>query len=215
MKKNFNQEIMELKELQERLETENEKLRTVLEKKSLFFREMEKRSLYKYLEQKLDVHIEKLERLLEETEAIPEPSGKSLARICVLGAFIKRYANLLLEKKECVSSIELEYCIREVMDCLKMMNVQTYLDSSCDGEISVKNALKIFSFYGQVTEYVIEEISAVFVHVVCRKEKIQLRLQIGCTNMINPKLIEKIVFDCGTLQCEIYDEDMIIDVAIT
>ena len=134
----------------------------------------------------------------------------------MIGAYIKRWSNLLLlgEEKKDVSSGELESCLRESMDNLRLANVITYLDSSCEGTLPVRDIAELYQIFETVTEHTLGQMNALMVFLNAGKGTVRLRMQMGFHIMPDGNLFSDIVVSGGTVTCEVQEEDVVLNVCL-
>lgn len=97
-------------------------------------------------------------------------------RITLLGAFIKRYANLILlsDKRAAVESGELALSVSEVLRYLNFAGIPGELFSTADGDVPAGAALAVFEAFGALLEANLSDLRGVFVNlssqdtVVCK-----------------------------------------------
>lgn len=126
-------------------------------------------------------------------------------------------SNLLLvgEEKKKVQANELESCLRESMDNLRLTNVLSFLDSKCEGMLRIESVVKIYQMFENVVEYLFDIMNALVVVLFCDSGEIRIRIQIGCN--VNPEGVELPVFgeEDGTVTYEIQEEDIVIYVSLS
>ena len=158
----------------------------------------------------------KAEQLLQRIEQEPENNRNLLAKLCVLGSFIKRRGNLLLlgEEASRIHAVELEYCVRESLENLHLGGTLTSLSSSCSGTLPPDHVIAAYDFCQAIIERLLDHMTAMMVNLTCKNGKIRLNLQIGCTETVTQQQLSGIPLSCGTVSCEIMDEDVVIDLTI-
>ena len=149
--------------------------------------------------------------MLQESRLHPDKAKAMLSQLCVISAYIKRRANLLLlgEEKNSASARELESCLRESLDNLRLCGVITYLDCRCEGQASVKQIIAVYDLFEEVTEMLLEQISAMMVTAEYTGETLRLRIQAGCKEQVSA--LPTFTLMGGTVACEAQDEDLIIE----
>ena len=105
--------------------------------------------MYDRIAKEVAVQLAKAEELLKLAESEPEQTKSAIAKVSVICAYIKRRGNLLMlgEEGNIIPAIELEYCIRESLDNLRLGDVFTSFDSKCDGTLKLEHAVVAFDFY--------------------------------------------------------------------
>lgn len=137
--------------------------------------------------------------------------------MCVLGSYIKRRGNLLLlgEDARRIPARELEYCIRESLENLRLGNVFTSLNAVCDGDLLLEHIVAAYDFYETMAERLLDEITAMMVNLTCQNGMIRMNIQMGCTEEIAHQVWENVSLPYGKFVYEIMDEDVVIDLVIT
>ena len=102
-----------------------------------------------------------LERLLSEDPAENE-SVSRLRYATVLGAYIKRYANLMLlsHENDILSSQELLLCVRESMEYLSLSSVTCSVSCSADAPLPASLALLAYEMFETAIEQVYASLTA-------------------------------------------------------
>ncbi len=208
--KQINNLIEELRETQERLGENNELLRAELELKENRARTEEKSRLYDRIAKEVKAQLAKADELLKLAETDSKQTKSAIAKVSVICAYIKRRGNLLLlgEESNVISARELEYCIRESLDNFRLGNVFTSFDSRCDGQLMLKNAVVVFDFYESIVERLLDNATAILIHLDCKDGNIKMRLQIGCDTDIAEHTLLELSIPCGKVEWNIQDEDV-------
>ena len=137
-----------------------------------------------------------------------------LSQVCVISAYVKRRANLILlgEEKPIASAKELESCLRESLDNLRLCGVITYLDCRCEGQCDVKQIIAAYGLFEDVTEKLLGQLSAMIVTAEYADDAFHLRIQAGCREAVS--VPPTFMLNGRTIRCESQDEDLIIDAMI-
>ena len=206
----------QLQDAQEQLGEENTLLQAELDLKEQRAKTDEKNRLYDRIAEEVKPQLIKTDMLLQRIAQEPENRKKLLAKTCVLGSYIKRRGNLLLlgEDAKKVSARELEYCIRESLENLRLGEVFTSLNANCSGRSSLENIVAAYDFFETVTERLLDNMTAMLVNLNCDDAGIRMNIQMGCTEEIVPKVLEDISHSYGSVTYEIMDEDLVIDLAM-
>lgn len=207
--KQINELIEVLRDTQERLGENNELLKAELELKEKRTRTEEKSRLYDRIAKEVAPQLAKADELLKLAETDPAQSKNAIAKVSVICAYIKRRGNLLLlgEKSNIIPALELEYCIREELDNLRLGNVFASFDSQCDGELLLTHAVIAFDFYENIVERLLDDATAMMIHLKCMGGNIKMQLQIGCSEKIAEHKLSKLSVPCGKIEWDIQDED--------
>lgn len=215
--KQINDLIEQLRDTQERLGESNELLKAELELKENRARTEEKSRLYDRIAKEVAVQLAKAEELLKLAESEPEQTKSAISKVSVICAYIKRRGNLLMlgEEGNIIPAIELEYCIRESLDNLRLGDVFTSLDSKCDGTLKLEHAVVAFDFYENIVERLLDDATAMLIHLDCKDGFIKMRLQIGCNQDIAEHTLSELSIPCGTFEWDIQDEDVTVTLLLS
>ncbi len=207
--KQINDLIEELRDTQERLGEKNELLKAELELKESRARTEEKSRLYDRIAKEVAPQLAKAEELLKLAQTEPKQTKIAISKVSVICAYIKRRGNLLMlgEEGNIIPAIELEYCIRESLDNLRLGDVFTSFDSKCDGTLKLEHAVVAFDFYENIVERLIDDATAMLIHLDCMDGVIKMRMQIGCNQEIAEHTLSKLSVPFGKLEWDIQDED--------
>ena len=213
----LNELRIRLRETMDQLGEENTLLQAELELKETRAKADEQNRLYDRIASEVEPQLIKADELLRRIEEEPERNRELIARVCVLGSFIKRRGNLLLlgEESGLVQTRELEYCIRESMDNLNLVGVFTSFVSSCRGALPVRSIIAAYDFYETLVERLLVDMTAMMVHLTCTDDQIRMKLQLGFREEIAPQVLSGIELPLGSFRCEIMEEDAVIDLTIT
>ena len=215
--KQINDLIEELRDTQERLGEKNELLKAELELKENRTRTEEKSRLYDRIAKEVAVQLAKAEELLKLAQTEPKQTKNAISKVSVICAYIKRRGNLLMlgEEETIIPAIELEYCIRESLDNLRLGDVFTSFDSKCDGTLKLEHAVIAFDFYENIVERLLDDATAMLIHLDCKDGFIKMRLQIGCNEDIAEHTLSELSIPCGTFEWDIQDEDVTVTLLLS
>ena len=129
----------------------------------------EKNRLYDKLQTQTAGQIGLLNELLSRYE-VEEDLGKSrrlLAKISVIGTYIKRYGNLIFigERAEISDVAELGACLEESFSSLKLMGIECALTAPAGERIYVRDAVRIYSFFESIVESCVDSIQFMWVKI--------------------------------------------------
>ena len=203
-----------LQETNEALGESNELLQAEVALRERRLQAEEKTRLYDRIARDIAPQLNKADDMLQKSRIQPERAKEMLSQLCVISAYIKRRANLLLiaEEKNTASARELESCLRESLDNLRLCGVITYLDCHCDGQTAVKQITAVYDLFEQVVEHLLGQLSAMMVTVQCAQGVIRIRIQAGCKNTTPAGFVFSLAD--GTVTCETQDEDLIVEATI-
>ena len=217
-------DITQLKDLQDRLrdtlkqlDEENTLLQAELELKESRAKAEEQNRLYDRIAREVEPQLAKAERLLHRMEAEPENAHSLLARVCVLGSYIKRRGNLLLlgEEAPWVSAWELKYCIRESLENLRLGQVYTSLQGDCDGELPLKRVVAVYDFFETTVERLLDDLTAMMVNLTCKDGNICMNIQMGSTEEITHQMLDGLEPPYGSFTYDIMEEDLVLNLVIS
>ena len=129
----------------------------------------EKNRLYDKLQTQTAGQIGLLNELLiryEEEEDLAE-SRRLLAKISLIGTYIKRYGNLIfIGEREAVSDIaELGACLEESFSSLRLMGIECALTAPAGERIYVRDVVRIYSFFESIIEACVDSIKFMWVKI--------------------------------------------------
>ena len=207
----------QLQDTMMQLGEENTILQAELELKANRAKADEQNRLYDRIASEVEPQLIKADAILRQIEEQPENTRNLIAKVCVLGAYIKRRGNLLLlgEENGVVQARELEYCIRESMDNLNLADLLTSFNSCCNGQLQVKSIVAAYDLYEKLVELLLENMTAIMVHLTCTDGNLFMNIQIGCLNIIPQNILADIELPAGDIHWEIADEDIMITMTIT
>ena len=217
-------DITQLTELQERLQDtqeqlgeENTLLKAELELKEKRAKTEEQNRLYDRIAREVEPQLKKADALLQMIEKEPEKAHPLIAKVCVLGSYIKRRGNLLLlgEETEKIPSRELEYCIRESLENLSLGQVFVALNCKCEGRLPLECMVAAYDFYETMVEHLLDDITAMLVNLTCSEEKVVMNIQMGCTEGIAAQILSDVTVPFGSFTYEIMEEDVVINLVIS
>ena len=217
-------DITQLNELSEQLQDtveqlgeENVLLQAELDLKEKRAQTDEQNRLYDRIAREIEPQLIKIDALLKSVEREPEKTRALMAKVCVFGSYIKRRGNLLLlgEDSEKISSRELEYCIRESMENLRLGQVFTSFSCSCEGNIPLKYIVSVYDFYENMVEYLLDDLTAMLVNLSCANGNVHMNIQLGCTEDIAQQALSDVTVPYGSFTYDIADTDVVIDLVIS
>ena len=175
----------------------------------------EKSRLYDRIAQQIAPQLNKVDMLLQQGREHPERANSLLSQVCVISAYIKRRANLILlgEEKTAVSARELESCLRESLDNLRLCGVITYLDCTFEGQADVGQIITAYDLFEDVTEKLLGQLSAMVVTADYADGTLRMRIQAGCKDAV--AVLPAFSIADGKVTCDAQDEDLIIEATLT
>lgn len=205
-----------LRDAVEQLGEENTLLQAELELKENRAKADEQNRLYDRITREVEPQLIQADELLRRIEEGAEDSRNLIAKVCVLGSYIKRRGNLLLlgEAAGLIHTRELEYCIRESMDNLNLSGVFTSFNSRCEGDMQLTSIVSAYDFYELLVERLLDSMTAMMVNLTCKNGHISMNIQMGCREEIAQQVLQDISLSHGSFRYEIMEEDVVIDLTI-
>ena len=212
--KEINELTAHLKETNQLLSEHYELNRAELDLREKKLQADEKNRLYDRIAGEIAPQLLKAEELLQAVRNQPEQTDGLLAQLCVISAYIKRRANLVLlsEDQTEISARELESCLRESLSNLQLCGVMTHLDCSCDGNASVQQIISLYDFFEDVLETLLTQLTAMAVLAEYKDGSILLCIQAGCREI--PTYSPNLHLTGGAIRAQVQDQDLIIEAAI-
>ena len=166
----------QLETINSKLSEQNDLLQAELSLRENQLRIDEKNRLYDRITREVREQLEQLEHLLKE-EQIPEE--ERIAKICVLSAYIKRRSNLCLlaEKGSVTDAKELEFCIRESLDSLRLCGILCSLDSNCEGKARTSDLILLYDMLQQIFQKTLADTKAILIQLRICHDRITLKFQ--------------------------------------
>ena len=124
-----------------------------------------------------------LELLLNDEESTYGIREK-LIDICFISAYIKRRSNLLLisENNDFIPGKELEFCLRESMDNIRLTGSMCSMDSVCEGKIGAKYVVAVYDLFQNILEQALWKFDALLIKVLISNGNLFLRIQMDYKN---------------------------------
>lgn len=148
----------------------------------------EKNRLYDLLQEETARQVDLLNDLFCQINAAenPEKRRSLLAKITVIGAYIKRRGNLIFirEKTETIDTTELALCMEESFSNLKLMGVECEADIPKGSKIFTQDAILFYDFFEKVMETAIDDMSFVWLKARILADSIILRLEVECESSL-------------------------------
>ena len=142
----------------------------------------EKNRLYDKLQTQTVGQIGLLNKLLSRYEVEKDlvKSRRLLAKISVIGTYIKRYGNLIFigERAEISDVAELGACLEESFSSLKLMGIECALTAPAGERIYVRDAVRIYSFFESIVESCVDSIQFMWVKIRLCGEKLIVCMEV-------------------------------------
>ena len=213
----LNQLQAQLEDTLEQLGEENVLLQAELELKEKRAKADEQNRLYDRIAREVEPQLIKADELLHRIECEPEQKKELIAKVCVLGSYIKRRGNLLLlgEDASQIPTRELEYCIRESLENLRLGQVFTSFNCSCQSSLPLEHIVVAYDFFEQMMEQLLDDMTAMMVNLTCSDMGIRMNIQIGCKVDIAQQVLSDVTVPVGQFTYECMDEDVVIDFVVS
>ena len=141
----------------------------------------EKNRLYDKLQEQTAYQIEHIDQLFKqyEQEVDTEKRYHLMAKIIVIGAYIKRRGNLLFiaEKTKQIDTQELLLCINESFVNLELLDVACGVAIEEGKIIDIEEALKIYELIEKIIELMLEEMKSIWVKLRFEKKRMILHIE--------------------------------------
>lgn len=156
----------------------NDLMKAELELQEKNLRMTEKNRLYDRIANEVGKQLDKLELLLNDEESTYGIREK-LIDICFISAYIKRRSNLLLisENNDFIPGKELEFCLRESMDNIRLTGSMCSMDSVCEGKIGAKYVVAVYDLFQNILEQALWKFDALLIKVLISNGNLFLRIQ--------------------------------------
>ncbi len=168
----------ELEEVRDRLSQKAELIRLQNELAEKQTKIAQRTALYDTIAERTGRQSRAISRLAETARLSDDPALRERCsrQITLLGAFIKRYANLMLlsDKSQTIETGELGLSVSEVLRYLNYSGIPGELFNTAAGDVSAPAALCVFEAFGMLLEANLSVLCGVFVNlsskenVVCK-----------------------------------------------
>ena len=204
---NLNEELEETKELLAE-ETELIRLQNEMVEKQ---KTIEHRThVYDEIARRVRRRFEDISRIAGQAVKTSDPNLKERYRkqITMLGAFIKRYANLMLlaSESETINAGELALSVSEVLRYLNLYGVPGELMNTASGTIPAKKALAAFDAFGTLIEDNRSSLKGVYANLSETEEGIVFKLTLENMLTGDPAAIRERLTASG-VQIKLEEED--------
>ena len=141
----------------------------------------EKNRLYDLLQRQLATQIIRMDQLLTRYRAAPEEEKRQLlGQVAVLGAYLKRGANLmfLAQQHRYVPSAELRYALEESISSLELAGVECAMEVTQGVRLPAEAAAACYSRFESVVEGALGQLDALFVRAIWKDHRLNLYLSV-------------------------------------
>lgn len=205
--------IETLQDTQKQLSENNFLLQAEFELKEDKAKTEEKNRIFNRLIHEISPQLDKAESILADISENADDRRVLLGKLAVIGAYIKRKGNLFIisEDKSRIKAREIEFCINESLNSLRLLGVTASLAFSLDGEIATESAVRIYDIFQYFTEELLDYIDAVFVKITDKNDAVSMRIMIGIKEKRDVVFLFDEIFKEAEIAIEKCDEDIIID----
>ena len=176
------QDVLEkLKRISSRLSENNNILKADVELKEKQAQADEHMRIYDKITEEVAPQLWKIETLLELSDDHMKMI-ENLSLICVISSYIKRRGNLILlgEEASFFPAQELEYCLRESMENLRLCRVAVSLSCRCQGILPKDSAMAAYDFFEMIMEAALPTMNAILVNLAVESETVEMTFSISC-----------------------------------
>lgn len=141
----------------------------------------EKNRLYDLLQRQLAPQIIRMDQLLTRYRAAPEADKRQLlGQVAVLGAYLKRGANLmfLAQQHRYVPSAELRYALEESISSLELAGVECAMEVTHGVRLPAEAAAACYRRFESVVEGALGQLDALFVRAIWKDQRLNLYLSV-------------------------------------
>lgn len=141
----------------------------------------EKNRLYDLLQRQLASQIIRMDQLLTRYRAAPEADKRQLlGQVAVLGAYLKRGANLmfLAQQHRYVPAAELRYALEESISSLELAGVECAMEVTYGVRLPAEAAAACYSRFESVVEGALGQLDALFVRAIWKDQRLNLYLSV-------------------------------------
>lgn len=137
---------------------------------------MNRTGLYDQLTCDMKEQLDLLEGLLKSDRVT---GRQRIAKICVLSAYMKRRSNLCLlaESEKQTSTKELEFCISESLESMRLCNLFCSFESHCSGKTAAGELILLYDVVQQIFQQLLADAGAVMIWLRAENDSLFLKLQ--------------------------------------
>ena len=176
------QDLLEkLKRISSRLSENNNILKAEVELKEKQAQADEHMRIYDKITEEVAPQLWKIETLLELSDDHMKMI-ENLSLICVISSYIKRRGNLILlgEEASFFPAQELEYCLRESMENLRLCRVAVSLSCRCQGILPQDSAMAAYDFFEMIMESALPTMNAILINLAVESGTVEMTFSISC-----------------------------------
>ena len=176
------QDVLEkLKRISSRLSENNNILKAEVELKEKQAQADEHMRIYDKITEEVAPQLWKIETLLGLSDDHMKMI-ENLSLICVISSYIKRRGNLILlgEEASFFPAQELEYCLRESMENLRLCRVAVSLSCRCQGILPKDSAMAAYDFFEMIMEAALPTMNAILINLAVESGTVEMTFSISC-----------------------------------
>lgn len=204
-----NSMLAELEEIGQNLMESNDLLSKEIALKQRKGKIDEKNRLYDRIAQSIERQLTYIRNMLKDINPDDEYLDTKFSVICILGAYIKRRTNLelLRENADKLSAEELNYSIRESVECMKACNISCSFRSDMRGEIDADIMILIYNVFERAVERALNDLYSVLVNLEETSKHFYLKMVLEDYRALLPEDFckEEIAMHGGSLHIEEID----------
>ena len=178
--------LSDLETTGERLAKNNELLKAEVDLKEKRAQADEQMRLYDKIAQEVAPQLHLLETMLSEADesSADDADKEKLAHICVISSYIKRRGNLVLlgEETSYLPAQELEYCMRESVENIRLCGAAVSLVCRCEGIVAKNSALDGYELFETILESALTSLSALLVNVYVQNGSVRMNMSLSCSH---------------------------------
>ena len=151
-----------------------------IELRSEALRVREQSRLYELISQKTKPQLKEMEQRLEATKNADEATCRRLlSEINVLCAYIKRRGNLILmeQENETVSAGELDFCLAESLENLKLCGIKGSVFLSDDVNMPMAFAALSYDLFEEAVEGALITLTGIFAALIKEEKELRFTVQ--------------------------------------
>lgn len=173
-----NEILSELGEIGQNLMESNDLLSKEIALKQRKGKIDEKNRLYDRIAKSIERQLHYIRNMLNDMTPEDKLMDVKFAIICILGAYIKRRTNLelLRENSDKLPAEELNYSIRESVECMKACNISCSFRSELRGEIDADIVILIYNVFQRAIERALNELYSVLVNLEEGNKNLYLKM---------------------------------------
>lgn len=197
-------------ELTEAIDQIEENCRDLAERNSIRQKNLETRKKILALQEKNRVNdllhretagqIDLIDRMLAQYDVEPDAGkrAKLLAGAAAVGAYIKRYGNLLLvsERRATADIRDLSRCFEESFMNLELLGINCLHTLPSGISMATKDMLRVYHSFELATEACLYDLSQVWIHMRNRESSFLLSMEFVCNTDLSPFADDADAFTC-------------------